>query len=63
VQLVFLNGCVLFAFDELKRELANASLGAIRHGVPFTVGKDASDYALADILSQDGRPAAYMRAP
>jgi len=48
------------AFDELKRALAKASLDAIRHGVPFSVETDASDYALAAILSQDGRSVAYV---
>jgi len=42
------------------RALARAVLGAIRHGVPFSVETDVSDHVLALILSQDGRPVAYM---
>ena len=48
-----IKGSALFAFDELKRALAKASLNAICHGVPFSVETHASDYALAKTLSQD----------
>ena len=50
----------LDAFAELKQELLQASLGSIREDVTFEVECDASDYAVAAILSQGGRPVAYM---
>jgi len=48
------------AFAELKSDLGNASLGAIQVGVPFELGTDASDNAIAAVLSQGGRPVAFM---
>ena len=48
------------AFAELKSELGKASLGAIQVGVPFELGIDASDNAIAAVLSQGGRPVAFM---
>ena len=48
------------AFAELKSELGKASLGAIQAGVPFELGTDASDNAIAAVLSQGGRPVAFM---
>jgi len=48
------------AFAELKSDLGNASLGAIRVGVPFELGTDTSDNAIAAVLSQGGRPVAFM---
>jgi len=57
---IFLNRSALFAFDEFKRALAKASLGAIRHGVPFSIDTDTSCYALAAISSQDGRPSLHV---
>ena len=41
-----LNGSVSLALDQLKRALAKARLGAIRHDFPFSVETDAPDYAL-----------------
>ena len=55
-----LNRSALVAFDELKRALAKASLGAMGHGVPFSVETDASDYALGAISSRGRTPVAYM---
>jgi len=48
------------AFTELKSDLGKASLGAIQAGVPFELGIDASDNAIAAVLSQGGRPVACM---
>jgi len=48
------------AFAELKSDLGNASLGAIQAGVSFELGTDASDNDIAAVLSQGGRPAAFM---
>ena len=48
------------AYVLLQQELANTCLGAIRKDILFVVETDASDYAIAGILSQDGRPGAFM---
>ena len=48
------------SFIQLKKDLANASLGTIRDDLPFEVETDASDHAIAGILSQNGRPVAYF---
>ena len=40
--------------------MGKASLGAIEVGVPFELGTDASDNAIAAVLSQGGRPVAFM---
>jgi len=40
----------------LKSDLIHARLGVIRDDLPFEVETDASDYAIAAILSQGGRP-------
>ena len=50
----------LKAFNLLKSDLGEASLGAIRDDLPFEVETDASDHANAAILSQNGRPVAYF---
>ena len=44
----------------MKSDLGNASLGAIQAGVPFELGTDTSDNAIAAILSQGGRAVAFM---
>jgi len=48
----------VIAFKTLENDLCNASLGSIQDGVPFKVETDASDFALAAVLSQDSRPVA-----
>ena len=50
----------LESFARLKDDLAKASLGTIRDDLAFEVESDASDYAIATILSQGGRPVAFM---
>jgi len=50
----------LKSFEDVKSGLAKVSLDAIRDNVPFEVESDASDYAIAGILSQNGRPVAFM---
>ena len=48
------------AFLTLKKDLAEASLSCIQENVPFKIETDASDYAIAAILSQSERPVAFM---
>jgi len=55
-----LSNDAVIAFKTLKNDLHNASLASIQDGVPFEVETDASDFALAAALSQDGRPVAFM---
>jgi len=50
----------VIAFKTLKNDLCNASLGSVQDGVPFEVETDASDFALAAVLSQDSRPVAFV---
>ena len=55
-----LSNEAVVAFETLKNDLCNASLGSIQDGVPFEVETDASDFALAAVLSQDSRPVVFM---
>ena len=50
----------LDAFNLLKRDIANATLRSIDESLPFLVETDASDYAIAATLSQQGRPVAFF---
>ena len=47
------------AIDVLKKDLATATLQPICESIPFTVETDASDFAIAATLNQDGRPVAF----
>jgi len=57
---LLLDGEALAAFNDLKKLLSNACLTTIQNGVPFKVETDASDHAIAAILSQGGCPVTFM---
>lgn len=48
------------AFQNLKNEVAKATIAAIQDDVPFKVETDASEFAIAATLSQAGRPVAFF---
>ena len=48
------------SFETLRQDLAIACLQCIRDDEPFVVECDASDFAIAAVLSQGGRPVAFM---
>ena len=48
------------AFESLREELLSACLKCIDENEPFTVECDASDFAIAAVLSQGERPVAFM---
>ena len=54
-----LSSDALFAFDVLKQALASAALHPIDNTLPLTVETDASDFAIAGTLNQEGRPIAF----
>ena len=47
------------ALIALKNQLARASLHTVDESTPFTVETDASDFAIAATLNQNGRPVAF----
>ena len=55
-----LLGDALKSFIQLKSDLGRASLGVIKYELLFEVETNASDYAIAAVLSQNGRPVAYF---
>jgi len=48
------------AFESLRKELLNACLKCIDENELFTVECDASDFAIAAVLSQGERPVAFI---
>ena len=48
------------AFESLRKELLSACLKCIDENEPFTVECDASDFAIAAVLSQGEQPVAFM---
>ena len=55
-----LNTNAVAAFEGLRKSLLNACLQCIDEAEPFTVECDASDFAIATVLSQKRRPVAFM---
>ena len=55
-----LNEKALQAFNLLKSELTRASLGSIVDDFPFDIETDASDFSIAAVLFQRGKPVAYL---
>jgi len=55
-----LSHAALAPFEQLRSELLNACLGCIDEREPFTVECDASHFAIASTLNQNGRPVAFV---
>ena len=54
-----LNGEALKAFSTLKNDLAEASMQPIDEDKPFVLETDASEFSIAAVLCQEGRPVAF----
>ena len=48
------------AFQNIRKEIANAVVTAIDDSAPFVKETDASDHAIAATLSQNSRPVAFF---
>ena len=55
-----LNSNELEAFENIRREICEASMAPIDETLKFEVETDASDTAIASTLSQEGRPVAFF---
>ncbi|XP_063380929.1 uncharacterized protein LOC134667447 [Cydia fagiglandana] len=55
-----LSESAMTSFNEIKKNIAKASLSAVSEDAMFTVETDASENALAASLSQNGQPVAYF---
>ena len=55
-----LDDSILADFENIKKEIALASLQSIDESIPFVVECDASEVAISATLNQGGRPRAFM---
>ena len=55
-----LDNNVLADFENIKKEIAQASLRPVDESIPFVVECDASEVAISATLNQGGRPIAFM---